>query len=99
MWEQATAAIVAACEELQLPYVIEEGEAAFYGAKLDFMVRDVLKREWQLGTIQVDYNLPERFELEYVDAHNERQRPHHDPPRPLRQHGTLPGHPDRAFRR
>lgn len=75
MWEQATGAIVAACEALDLPYVIEEGEAAFYGAKLDFIVRDVLKREWQLGTIQVDYNLPERFELEYVDAHNERQRP------------------------
>ena len=75
MWAQATAAIVAACEALALPYVIEKGEAAFYGAKLDFIVRDVLKREWQLGTIQVDYNLPERFELEYVDANNERQRP------------------------
>ena len=75
MWAQATSAIVAACEELELPYVIEEGEAAFYGAKLDFIVRDVLKREWQLGTVQVDYNLPERFELEYVDANNERRRP------------------------
>ena len=75
MWEQATRAIIEACEELALPYVIEEGEAAFYGAKLDFIVRDVLKREWQLGTVQVDYNLPERFDLEYVDANNERQRP------------------------
>ena len=75
MWTQATAAIVEACEALELPYVIEKGEAAFYGAKLDFIVRDVLKREWQLGTVQVDYNLPERFELEYVDANNERQRP------------------------
>ena len=75
MWAQATSAIVAACEELALPYVIEEGEAAFYGAKLDFIVRDVLKREWQLGTVQVDYNLPERFELEYVDANNDRRRP------------------------
>jgi len=75
MWQQATNSIVTACEALNLPYEIEEGEAAFYGAKLDFIVRDALKREWQLGTIQVDYNLPERFELEYVDAQNERRRP------------------------
>ncbi|GAB1422691.1 hypothetical protein MASR2M15_29300 [Anaerolineales bacterium] len=54
---------------------MEEGEAAFYGPKLDFIVRDVLKREWQLGTVQVDYNLPARFDLEYVDSDNERKRP------------------------
>ncbi len=54
---------------------MEEGEAAFYGPKLDFIFRDVLKREWQLGTVQVDYNLPERFELEYVGEDNERHRP------------------------
>jgi threonyl-tRNA synthetase len=74
-WEQASEAIIQACEDLSLPYVVEEGEAAFYGPKLDFVVRDVLKREWQLGTVQVDYNLPERFDLEYVDDNNERQRP------------------------
>jgi threonyl-tRNA synthetase len=58
-----------------LNYTVEAGEAAFYGPKLDFMVRDVLKREWQLGTVQVDYNLPARFELEYVAEDNSRQRP------------------------
>lgn len=75
LWEQATDAILQACEELKLPYSVEEGEAAFYGPKLDFIVRDVLKREWQLGTVQVDYNLPERFELEYVAEDNSRKRP------------------------
>ncbi|MCA9883924.1 MAG: threonine--tRNA ligase [Anaerolineae bacterium] len=74
-WEKATAAIIEACDDLGLSYVVESGEAAFYGPKLDFIVRDVLKREWQLGTVQVDYNLPERFELEYVDQDNERKRP------------------------
>ena len=75
LWQQATEAIIQACSELGLPYVVEEGEAAFYGPKLDFLVRDVLKREWQLGTVQVDYNLPERFDLEYVASDNTRQRP------------------------
>jgi len=75
LWENATSAIIQACDELGLPYHVEEGEAAFYGPKLDFMVRDVLKREWQLGTVQVDYNLPARFELEYVAEDNTRQRP------------------------
>ena len=75
LWEAATAAIVSACEQLNLAYHIEPGEAAFYGPKLDFIVRDVLKREWQLGTVQVDYNLPQRFDLEYVDSDNTRKRP------------------------
>jgi threonyl-tRNA synthetase len=75
LWERATAAIIQACEDLKLPYTIESGEAAFYGPKLDFMVRDVLKREWQLGTVQVDYNLPERFDIEYVAEDNTRPRP------------------------
>ncbi|MCB9450482.1 MAG: threonine--tRNA ligase [Anaerolineaceae bacterium] len=75
LWEAATAAIIEACDDMGLDYVVEEGEAAFYGPKLDFLVRDVLKREWQLGTVQVDYNLPERFELEYVAEDNSRQRP------------------------
>ncbi len=75
LWETAAVAIIDACDELGLDYHIEAGEAAFYGPKLDFIVRDVLKREWQLGTVQVDYNLPERFDLEYVDRDNERKRP------------------------
>ena len=75
LWEAATVAIIDACEELGMDYHLEPGEAAFYGPKLDFIVRDVLKREWQLGTVQVDYNLPQRFDLEYVDRDNERKRP------------------------
>ena len=74
-WEKAEKAIVQAADDMGLPYVIETGEAAFYGPKLDFMVRDALGRSWQLGTIQVDYNLPERFELEYKGADNQMHRP------------------------
>ncbi len=74
-WERAEQAIIEACEEKGLPAVIEYGEAAFYGPKLDFMVRDALGRRWQLGTIQVDYNLPERFELEYTGEDNKKHRP------------------------
>jgi len=67
--------IIEAAAEKGLPTVVELGEAAFYGPKLDFMVQDALGREWQLGTIQVDYNLPERFELEYTGADNQKHRP------------------------
>jgi threonyl-tRNA synthetase len=74
-WEKAENAILEAAKIKELPHVIEYGEAAFYGPKLDFMVRDAIGREWQLGTIQVDYNLPERFELEYKGADNEMHRP------------------------
>ncbi|RYE23747.1 MAG: threonine--tRNA ligase, partial [Sphingobacteriales bacterium] len=74
-WEIAEQAIITAATEKGLSTVIEYGEAAFYGPKLDFMVKDALGRSWQLGTIQVDYNLPERFELEYVDSDNTRKRP------------------------
>lgn len=74
-WERAEQAIIEACEEKGLPAHIEYGEAAFYGPKLDFMVKDALGRRWQLGTIQVDYNLPERFELEYTGADNQKHRP------------------------
>ncbi len=74
-WHIAEQAIIEAAEEKGLNTVIEYGEAAFYGPKLDFMVKDALGRSWQLGTIQVDYNLPERFELEYVDSDNSRKRP------------------------
>jgi threonyl-tRNA synthetase len=75
LWTQAEQAIREAAEEMNLDTVEKTGEAAFYGPKLDFMVEDALGREWQLGTIQVDYNLPERFDLTYVDAEDERQRP------------------------
>lgn len=74
-WQKAEQAIIEAATEKNLPTVVEYGEAAFYGPKLDFMVQDALGREWQLGTIQVDYNLPERFELEYVGADNQKHRP------------------------
>jgi threonyl-tRNA synthetase len=74
-WEKAEKAIIEAAEEKGLDTVIEYGEAAFYGPKLDFMVRDAIGRKWQLGTIQVDYNLPERFELEYIGKDDSRHRP------------------------
>lgn len=74
-WELAEQAIINATKEKGLNYVIETGEAAFYGPKLDFMVRDALGRKWQLGTIQVDYNLPERFDLTYKGSDNELHRP------------------------
>ncbi|MFN9597244.1 MAG: threonine--tRNA ligase [Bacteroidota bacterium] len=74
-WQKAESAIVEAAAERGLNTVVETGEAAFYGPKLDFMVKDALGRKWQLGTIQVDYNLPERFELEYTGADNQKHRP------------------------
>lgn len=74
-WEKAESAIINAANEKGLKTVVETGEAAFYGPKLDFMVKDALGRSWQLGTIQVDYNLPERFELEYKGSDNEMHRP------------------------
>ena len=75
VWEKAEKSIVEACEEKGLPARVETGEAAFYGPKLDFMVKDALGRRWQLGTIQVDYNLPERFGLEYTGDDNKKHRP------------------------
>ncbi len=74
-WAEAEKAIVEACEEKGLSAKVEYGEAAFYGPKLDFMVKDAIGRRWQLGTIQVDYNLPERFQLEYMGADNMKHRP------------------------
>ncbi|GAA0734179.1 threonine--tRNA ligase [Aquimarina litoralis] len=74
-WEKAENAIISAAKDKGLDYVVESGEAAFYGPKLDFMVKDALGRSWQLGTIQVDYNLPERFDLEYKGSDNEMHRP------------------------
>lgn len=74
-WDKAEKAIIDAAEKKGLKTVVELGEAAFYGPKLDFMVKDAIGRKWQLGTIQVDYNLPERFELEFTDADGSKQRP------------------------
>ncbi|WP_461631764.1 threonine--tRNA ligase [Labilibaculum euxinus] len=74
-WDKAERAIIEAAEEKGLNTVVEYGEAAFYGPKLDFMIKDAIGRKWQLGTIQVDYNLPERFELEYVGSDNQKHRP------------------------
>ncbi len=75
LWEKATNAIIAAADKLGLNYTVAEGEAAFYGPKLDFIFRDVLKREWQLGTVQIDYNLPQRFGLEYMGEDNQIHQP------------------------
>ena len=74
-WEKAEQAIIEAAQKKGLKTVVEKGEAAFYGPKLDFMVKDAIGRRWQLGTIQVDYNLPERFDLEFTDADGSKQRP------------------------
>ena len=75
VWAKAEQAIIDACKEKNLPAKVEYGEAAFYGPKLDFMVKDAIGRRWQLGTIQVDYNLPERFQLEYTGEDNLKHRP------------------------
>jgi len=75
MWEKGIKAIRQAADKVGMNYAVEEGEAAFYGPKLDFIFRDVLKREWQLGTVQVDFLLPERFELEYTGEDGEKHRP------------------------
>jgi threonyl-tRNA synthetase len=74
-WDKAEKAILEVAQERNLNYVIVPGEAAFYGPKMDFMVKDALGRKWQLGTIQVDYNLPDRFELEYIGSDNQKHRP------------------------
>jgi threonyl-tRNA synthetase len=74
-WEKAESAIIEAAAEKGLSTIVETGEAAFYGPKLDFMVKDAIGRKWQLGTIQVDYNLPERFDLEYIGSDDKRHRP------------------------
>lgn len=74
-WEQAQQAILKAVQDLKMDYTVAEGEAAFYGPKLDFLVRDSIGREWQLGTVQVDYNLPERFGLEYIGEDGQAHRP------------------------
>ncbi len=74
-WEQAQNSLRTVLTEMQMPFIEREGEAAFYGPKIDFMVRDCIGREWQLGTVQLDFNLPERFQLEYVGPDNQAHRP------------------------
>jgi threonyl-tRNA synthetase len=74
-WDKAEEALREAAQTLDVDYIEEPGEAAFYGPKIDFVVKDVIGREWQLGTVQVDYNLPERFDLSYIGADNEKHRP------------------------
>jgi len=75
MWKKGIEAIKKAADKVGMEYAVEEGEAAFYGPKLDFIFRDVLKREWQLGTVQVDFLLPERFDLEYTGEDGQKHRP------------------------
>ena len=75
LWERAQQEIKEAADQMKLNYHIEEGEAAFYGPKIDFMVRDVLGRKWQLGTVQIDYVMPERFNLEYTGSDGQKHRP------------------------
>ncbi|NLC28441.1 MAG: threonine--tRNA ligase, partial [Campylobacteraceae bacterium] len=75
IWEKATKSLKQALDEQGLPYSIDEGGGAFYGPKIDIKITDALKRKWQCGTIQVDFNLPERFDLGYIDRNNERSRP------------------------
>ena len=75
LWEKAQKEIKEAADEMKLNYVVAEGEAAFYGPKIDFMVKDVLGREWQLGTVQIDYVMPERFNLEYTGSDGQKHRP------------------------
>ena len=74
-WDHAENALRKAAQNLGVDFTEEQGEAAFYGPKIDFVVKDVIEREWQLGTVQVDYNLPERFDLSYIGADNEKHRP------------------------
>ena len=82
-----------------MPFTEEPGEAAFYGPKIDFVVKDVIGREWQLGTVQVDYNLPVRFDLTYIGADNQPHRPVMIHRAPFGSHGALLRRPDRALRR
>src|SRR5262249_9396717 len=75
VWDQAEKALISAVEHRKLPYELAEGEGAFYGPKIEFHLKDALQRSWQLGTIQVDFNLPERFDLSYVAEDNTQHRP------------------------
>ena len=98
-WDKAESTLIQLVKSRGMNYTAERGEAAFYGPKIDFVVRDCIGREWQLGTVQLDYNLPKRFELEYVGKDNTAAPAGDDPPGAVRLDGALHGHPDRALRR
>ena len=98
LWEKAEKTLIDVAKKLGLNYSIGVGEAAFYGPKIDFIVKDCIGREWQLGTVQLDYNLPERFDLEYIGADNAKHRPVMIHRRSVRLDGALLRHPDRALR-
>ena len=97
-WPAAEAALEASLERSGLDYEVDEGGGAFYGPKIDLKVKDAIGREWQLSTIQFDFNEPERFDLTYIGEDGQPHRPYHDPPRPDGQHGTVLWHPDRTLR-
>ena len=99
LWELAEGQLARVLTEMKLPYVAAKGEAAFYGPKVDFLVRDVLGRKWQLGTVQLDYVLPERFGLEYTGADGQKHRPVMIHRAPFGSMERFHRHPDRTFRR
>ena len=96
-WEMATSALQGALDDLGLNYVVNEGDGAFYGPKIDFHLVDCIGRTWQCGTIQLDFQMPQRFDLEYIGADGEKHRPDHDPPRGLWLRGAFHRHPHRAL--
>ena len=98
-WDKAEKACRDAAASLGVPFTEEPGEAAFYGPKIDFVVKDVIGREWQLGTVQVDYNLPDALRPHLHRLRRQGAPPRHGPPRAVRQHGALHRLPDRALRR
>ena len=95
-WEMATDALRSALDDIGLPYIVNEGDGAFYGPKIDFHLEDSIGRTWQCGTIQLDFQLPLRFELEYTGADGEAQTDY-DPPRCIRFYRTFHRNSDRAF--
>ena len=98
IWERATRALESALRRKEVQFELDPGGGAFYGPKIDVNIRDAIGREWQCSTVQLDFNLPERFELEYVAADGLAAPAHHDSPRPAGFAGTLLRHPDRALR-
>ena len=95
-WEQATRSLEQALKEAGIPYEVDPGGGAFYGPKIDMRVKDAIGREWQMSTIQFDFNLPERFDLTYIGVGRQGAPPVHGPPRALRKHRAVLRHPDRS---
>ena len=96
-WEAAESALKEAMESIGVPYVINEGDGAFYGPKLDFHLEDSIGRTWQCGTIQLDMQMPQRFDITYVGSDGEKHQPGHDPPRYLRIHRKIHRYPHRTL--